>query len=84
MTQNAEPDAQPSAGPPGPADVSERNRMDRPVPGSDGPVPNATASGLAEPIEAAEQAGGVPASPPAPGEQLPGRTSEQQRENRPS
>jgi len=50
------------------------NKMDRPLPGSDGPVPNPTASGVAEPIEAAERAAGVDPGSPTPTQQAQTRT----------
>ncbi|MGI9149672.1 MAG: hypothetical protein ACR2IK_24515 [Chloroflexota bacterium] len=61
MTHNLEPakrgEQTPEASP---------NKIDGPLPGSDGPVPGPNASGLAEPIEAVERASGVDPGSPTP------------------
>ena len=49
--QNPQPDNRTAQTPTDPS-----NTMDRPLPGSAGPVPSPNASGVAEPIEQAEQA----------------------------
>ncbi|MDQ6671965.1 MAG: hypothetical protein M3069_14695 [Chloroflexota bacterium] len=63
------------------APEASANKMDRPLPGSDGPVPNPTASGVAEPIEATERASGVDPGNPTPTQEAEANKPEAQQKH---